>query len=314
MGIVRGGDAEYEEFEPSYEEKAEKLEATLKPLLEESPDSLKLSGKYIATDEVKIIGNYSLMKSVRSLDLSDNQINDEALLNLFESDILCGLEELYLQINFLTGKGLSELAQSEKIKIKNLKVLVLSDNRLSDSSIAEMLLSNHFQNLESLDIGWNEAGNETAKSLSTTTTFPKLKKLEMERSYVDEKGFSEFIKGELADQLEELDISANKIKDESIKILAQAPKWKSLKTLRISQNRFGNEGAKALGESVSMSGLIKLYAGRNYFDAEGAQAIYESKTLKKLKTLVIKEEVDDGSGLVNYSRPELLRPDDPNAI
>ena len=314
MGIERGGDAEYEEFEPSYEEKAEKLEATLKPLLEESPDSLKLSGKYIATDEVKIIGNYSLMKSVRSLDLSDNQINDEALLNLFESDILCGLEELYLQINFLTGKGLSELAQSEKIKIKNLKVLVLSDNRLSDLSIAEMLLSNHFQNLESLDIGWNEAGNETAKSLSTTTTFPKLKKLEMERSYVDEEGFSEFIKGELADQLEELDISANKIKDESVKILAQAPKWKSLKTLRISQNRFGNEGAKALGESVSMSGLIKLYAGRNYFDAEGAQAIYESKTLKKLKTLVIKEEVDDGSGLVNYSRPELLRPDDPNAI
>ena len=314
MGIERGGDAEYEEFEPSYEEKAEKLEATLKPLLEESPDSLKLSGKYIATDEVKIIGNYSLMKSVRSLDLSDNQINDEALLNLFESDILCGLEELYLQINFLTGKGLSELAQSEKIKLKNLKVLVLSDNRLSDSSIAEMLLSNHFQNLESLDIGWNEAGNETAKSLSATTNFPKLKKLEMERSYVDEEGFSEFIKGELADQLEELDISANKIKDESIKILAQAPKWESLKTLRISQNRFGNEGAKALGESVSMSGLIKLYAGRNYFDAEGAQAIYESKTLKNLKTLVIKEEVDDGSGLVNYSRPELLRPDDPNAI
>jgi Ran GTPase-activating protein (RanGAP) involved in mRNA processing and transport len=314
MGIERGGDAEYEEFEPSYEEKAKKLEATLKSLLEESPDSLKLSGKYIATDEVKIIGNYSLMKSVRSLDLSDNQINDEALLNLFESDILCGLEELYLQINFLTGKGLSELAQSEKIKLKNLKVLVLSDNRLSDSSIAEMLFSNHFQNLELLDIGWNEAGNETAKSLSTTTTFPKLKKLEMERSYVDEEGFSEFIKGELADQLEELDISANKIKDESIKILAQAPKWKSLKTLRISQNRFGNEGAKALGESVSMSGLIKLYAGRNYFDAEGAQAIYESKTLKKLKTLVIKEEVDDGSGLVNYSRPELLRPDDPNAI
>ena len=314
MGIERGGDAEYEEFEPSYEEKAEKLEATLKPLLEENPDSLKLSGKYIATDEVKIIGNYSLMKSVRSLDLSDNQINDEALLNLFESDILCGLEELYLQINFLTGKGLSELAKSEKIKLKNLKVLVLSDNRLSDSSIAEMLLSSHFQNLESLDIGWNEAGNETAKSLSTTTTFPKLKKLEMERSYVDGEGFSEFIKGELADQLEELDFSANKIKDESIKILAQAPKWKSLKTLRISQNRFGNEGAKALAESVSMSGLTRLYAGRNYFDEEGAQAIYESKMLTNLKTLVIKEEVDDGSGLVNYSRPELLRPDDPNAI
>ena len=314
MGIIRGGDAEYEELEPSYKEKAEKLETTIKQLLEEKPDSLKLSGKYIATDEVNIIGNYSPMKSVRSLDLSDNQINDEALKNLFESDILDGLEELYLQINFLTGKGLSEVAKSENVKLKNLKVLVLSDNRLGDSSIANFLFSPHFQNLESLDIGWNEAGNETAKALGVTTTFPKLKKLEMERSYIEEEGFGELIKGEIANQLEVLDLSANKINDASLKILAEAEKWKSLKTLRISQNRFGNEGAKVLGESVSMSGLTQLYVGRNYFDAEGAQAIYESKTLKNLKTLIMKEEIDEESGLVNYSRPELLRPDDPNAI
>jgi len=170
MGIVRGGDAEYEEFEPSYEEKAEKLETIIKKLLEESPGSVKLSGKYIATDEVNIIGNYSPMKSVRSLDLSDNQINDEALKHLFESDNLSGLEELYLQINFLKGKGLSEVAKSNNVKLKNLKVLVLSDNRLSDLSIGELLLSPHFQNLESLDIGWNEAGNETAKALGSTTT------------------------------------------------------------------------------------------------------------------------------------------------
>ena len=123
MGIVRGGDAEYEKFEPAYEEKAEKLETIIKKLLGENSGSLKLSGKYISTDEIKIIGNYSPMKSVRSLDLSDNQINDEALKNLFESDILDGLEELYLQINFLTGKGLSEVAKSENVKLKNLKVL-----------------------------------------------------------------------------------------------------------------------------------------------------------------------------------------------
>ena len=314
MGIIRGGDAEYDESEPSYEEKAKKLEGTLKLMLEENSKTINLSGKYIAVDEVKIISNFLPMKSVRSLDLSDNQINDEALQYLFESEILSGLEQLYLQINFLTGKGLSELAKSEKIKLKNLRILVLSDNRLSDSSIAEFLFSSHFAELVALNIGWNEAGSETAKALGKTTTFPNLKKLEMERSYVDENGIREFVIGVLADKLEELDLSANKLNDEMIKILVQAPKWKSLKVFRVSQNRFGNEGAKALGESVSMSGLTHLYVGRNYFDSEGAQAIYESKTLKNLKTLVIKEEVDDGSGLVNYSRPELLRPDDPNAI
>jgi len=314
MGIIRGGDAEYNEFAPSYEEKAKKLEETLKLMLDQNSKSIKLSGKYIATDEIKIIGNFLPMKSIRSLDLSDNQINDEALQHLFESEILSGLEELYLQINFLTGKGLSELAQSGKVKLKNLRVLVLSDNRLNDSSIADLLLCSHFEKLIALDVGWNEAGRETAKALGKTTTFPNLKKLEMERSYVDEDGIRELVLGGLADQLEELDLSANKLNDEMMKTLVEAPKWKSLKVFRVSQNRFGNAGAKALGGSVSMSGLTHLYVGRNYFDAEGAQAIYESKTLKNLKTLVIKEEVDDGSGLVNYSRPELLRPDDPNAI
>ena len=314
MGIIRGGDAEYDEFELTYEQKAEKLEGTLKLMLEQNPKSINLSGKYIAADEAKIIGNFSPMKSIRLLDLSDNQINDEALQHLFESENLSGLEELYLQINFLTGNGLSHVAKSEKIKLKNLKTLVLSDNRLSDSSIAELMLSSHFEKLLALNIGWNEAGSETAIALGKTTTFPNLKKLEMERSYVDENGIREFVMGELADQLEELDLSANKLNDEMIKTLAQAPKWKSLRVFRASQNRFGNEGAKALGSSVAMSGLTHLYVGRNYFDAEGAEAIYESKTLKNLKTLVIKEKIDDGSGLVNFSRPELLRPDDPNAI
>ena len=85
MGIVRGGDAEYEEFEPSYKEKADKLETIIKQLLQEKPDSLKLSGKYIATDEINIIGNYSLMKSVSSLDLSDKQKNILPMAGLWSS-------------------------------------------------------------------------------------------------------------------------------------------------------------------------------------------------------------------------------------
>ena len=44
------------------------------------------------------------------------------------------------------------------------------------------------------------------------------------------------------------------------------------------------------------------------------KAIHESKTLTNLKTLVLKEGVEEDVGLVNYSRPELLRPDDPNSI
>jgi len=314
MGIERGGNSEYEEHEPSFEEKTAKWEETLQPLLAQDPNALKLSGKYIANDDVTIICNYHGLEKVRILDLADNQISDDALPVLFESENLAQIEELYLGINFLVGQGLTDVARSNQIKMKNLKTLVLSDNRLTDSSVADFMQSENFPNLESLDIGWNEVGNETAKAIGETTSFPGLKKLEMERGYIDLEALKEMVAGSLLDQLQELDFTANKLKDEGLKVLVSAQKWKALKVLKLSQNMFGDEGAKALGESASLGGLTHLYVGRNYFGAEGAKAIYESKTLTGLKTLVLKEGVESDTGLVNYSRPELLRPDDPNSI
>ena len=314
MGIIRGGDSEYEEHEPSFEEKTAEWQKTLQPLLEEEPGTLKLSGRYISSDDVKIICNYPGIKTVRVLDLADNQVNDEALPVLFESENLAQLEELYLGINFLIGEGLTKIACSSQIKLGNLKKLVISDNRLTDASVADFIRSKNFPNLESLDVGWNEVGNETAKALADATSFSGLKTLILERSYIELEGLKEMVQGDLMDQLQELNISANKLKDEAVQMIATTPKWKSLKILRLSQNMFGDPGAKALGESTSLSGLTHLYAGRNYFGNEGAQAIHESKTLINLKTLVLKEGVEEDVGLVNYSRPELLRPDDPNSI
>ena len=314
MGIIRGGDSEYEEHEPSFEEKTAEWQKTLQPLLEEEPGTLKLSGRYISSDDVKIICNYPGVKTVRVLDLADNQVNDEALPFIFESENLTQLEELYLGINFLIGEGLTEIACSSQIKLGNLKKLVISDNRLTDASVADFIRSKNFPNLESLDVGWNEVGNETAKALADATSFSGLKTLILERSYIELEGLKEMVQGDLMDQLQELNISANKFKDEAVQMIATTPKWKSLKILRLSQNMFGDLGAKALGESTSLSGLTHLYAGRNYFGNEGAQAIHESKTLINLKTLVLKEGVEEDVGLVNYSRPELLRPDDPNSI
>ncbi|MZH41791.1 MAG: hypothetical protein F3740_08295 [Nitrospinae bacterium] len=314
MGIIRGGDSEYEEYEPSIEEKTAKWQKTLHSILEQEPGSLKLSGKYISNDDVKIICNCEGVETVRTLDLADNQISDEALPVIFETGNFAQLEELYLGINFLTGQGLTEIANSEQVKLKSLRKLVISDNRLTDNSVADFMRSKNFPDLQFLDAGWNEVGNETAKSLGETTYFSGLKTLVLERSYIDFEGLKAMVQGNLMDQLQELNISANKLNDEAIIELASAPKWKALKILRLSQNMFGDEGAKALGESTSLAGLTHLYAGRNYFGNDGAQAIHQSKTLTGLQTLVLKEGVENDAGLVNFSRPELLRPDDPNSI
>ena len=101
------------------------------------------------------------------------------------------------------------------------------------------------------------------------------------------------------------------MKDDDIKVLASTPKLSSLRVLWLGQNLIGDEGAKAIGESTTLANLTHLYIGRNSFGNDGAQAISETKTLKNLQVLMLREGVETTPDLVNYSRPELLRPEDP---
>ena len=176
---------------------------------------------------------------------------------------------------------------------------------------SELVKSANFNKLEHLDVGWNEIGNGTVKALAETEHMVSLKKLELERGYIDGEGIVEFVKGRVIERLEELNLSANKLKDDDIRLLASTPKLSSLRVLRLSQNLIGDEGARAIGESTTLTNLTHLYIGRNSFGNAGAQAISETKTLKNLKVLMLREGVETTPDLVNYSRPELLRPEDP---
>jgi Ran GTPase-activating protein (RanGAP) involved in mRNA processing and transport len=308
MGIIHGGDAEYEENQPTFEEKVAKMEGKIIQALDKEPGVLKLSGQYLAIDDVKALCANEKIRNVRLLDLSDNQINDEAFQLLFEADNLSDLEELVMSINYITEEGLIKISASTSVAIKNLKSLVISDNKLTDASVQAMVQSPYFSKLEKLDFSWNEIGNGATIAFGETVQLPNLKTLLLERGYVDAEGMEGLLKGGVAKQLEELDLSSNKLDDKAIIVLAQSPSLSQLKVLRLSYNQFGDEGAKALGESTTLIGLTHLYVGRNYFGEEGGKAIYETKTLKNLKTLMIQEGVETTPDLVNYSRPELLRP------
>lgn len=308
MGITRGGDAEYDDSKPSLDELVLKLEETITRALESDPTTLKLSGKYYSTDEITVLVRSPQLGPVRSLDLSDNQIGDSALKILVESEKLQNLEELNLGINFITAQGVQEWAASGNAALKNLKALFLSDNKLTDASLSDLVRSPNFPNLESLDVGWMEAGNETAHALGESDAMPRLKKLQLERGYIDGEGIRELVQGKIAGRLEELNLAANKLGDEGAKVLAGASNLENLRVLHLSQNMIGDEGARAIGTSTSLSGLTRLYLGRNEFGPDGAEAVHKTQTLTQLKTLVLREGVETTPDLVNYSRPELLRP------
>ena len=119
------------------------------------------------------------------------------------------------------------------------------------------------------------------------------------------------MQGEVAEHLEALNLTSNQLDDPAVELLATSSKFSKLKSLRLSQNLIGDAGLKALGNSTTLSSLEHLFLGRNNFGKEGAQAVHDTKTLVNLKTLFLQEGVEITPGIVNYSRPELLRPDDP---
>ena len=121
MAISRDGNSEYVSNEPAFEEKAARLEEEIKKQLEQTPEQLELKGRYFAADEMAILAQSEQVRSVRILDLSDNQIDDDGLKSLFESSTLEQLEELNLSINFITAAGVQAVAQSDAVKIKKLK-------------------------------------------------------------------------------------------------------------------------------------------------------------------------------------------------
>ena len=311
MGIIRGGDAEYDDSKPTLEELAPKVEQAISNGLGSDSTVLKLAGKYYSTDEITLLARSKQVNQVRVLDLGDNQIGDEALKILSESSQLLNLEELKLGINFITDKGVKEWAASLNATLGSIKILILSDNKLTDDSLVDLVKSSNFPQLESLDIGWMEAGNKTAIAIGSSDKLPCLKKLGLERSYLDAEGIRSLIGGKIAENLEELNLAANKFGDAGVSLIAGTSNLKNLKVLNLSQNTIGDDGAKAIGTSTQLSGLTHLYMGRNAFSPEGAKAIHQTKTLTQLKTLILQEGVETTPDLVNYSRPELLRPDDP---
>ena len=165
MGIIRSGDSEYEWDESSIEEKTAKWEDSIREELKKDPAVFRWRGKFLTSEDTQIISASEQVQSVRELDLGDNQIGDPGLQALYGSQNLRNLDSLDLSVNFISDEGVREMAAADSFTLNNLKSLSLEDNSLTDASIAELVKSQCLAALESLNLGYNEAGAETAKAL-----------------------------------------------------------------------------------------------------------------------------------------------------
>ncbi len=309
MAIIRGGDAKYESGKPSVDEKKEKFEKIIGELMAKEQDHIDFSGQYIGLEEVTIFASLEAVKSFINLTLRDNQVDNDALKIMLESPNLMNIESLDLGINFLTDSGVKDWAQLDEVRLKKLRFLSLNDNRLGDDSISVFLKSPHATPIEILNLDYTQVGNGACSAIAEATQLKNLKEFHLERGYVDDEGLKKFLEWEGLEKLRTLKLPSNKLTDEGIEELSKSSRLKSIKVLDLGYNQITDKGCEALANSTIIDNLEVLTVSRNPFTEEGAKKLKDLKISGRLKNLILYEGVDNTPNLVNYSRPELLRPD-----
>jgi uncharacterized protein (TIGR02996 family) len=148
------------------------------------------------------------LASLRTLDLGDNDLDDESAKALAGCPHLANLRALHLPANHVGPRGASHLAGSPHLA--HLAVLDLSGNAIADVGAKALALSPHLTRLEELYLGGNQIGDDGARALASSPNLAGLK---------------------------ELMLFVNDITNAGAKALTASPHLKNLRKLYLNQNR-----------------------------------------------------------------------------
>ncbi|KAL7879328.1 hypothetical protein SRHO_G00015820 [Serrasalmus rhombeus] len=253
-------------------------------------ETLRLSDCNLTKDSCKTL--CSALKSVRSLDLSNNDLQDSGvnLLSASMKNSLCKLEILRLAGCNFTTNSCEKLASAVKSVSSSLKELDLSNNYLQDSGVellAAELRSSHCKletlrlaacNLEGtacenfrsvlqlvnsplieLDLSNNDLQDSGMDLLSAGLKSPqcKLEILRLALCYLGGKSCETLGSAlqSVNSSLKELDLSNNDLKDSGVELLSAGLKslYCKLEKLRLSGCMVTNEGCSSLASALKLN-------------------------------------------------------------
>jgi uncharacterized protein (TIGR02996 family) len=211
------------------------------------PDSI------IRSDGIEALTASHVFANLESLDLSGNEVNDEAVAFLVQSPHLVNLKELNLAQNNLSDRGL-EILEEAGWEMR-LECLDLSRNPIGDQGAHRLGESEVLNELIRLNLDRCEIGPEGAEALARADWFPTLRAL----SLID----NEIGPG----------------------VRAIAATGASLGELQLRGNEVGSAGARAIAGSAAMAGLLHLDLASNGLGAEGVRLLGTSSHMRQLAVL-----------------------------
>ena len=270
---------------------------------------INLDNNYIGVEGTYIIA--SQMKKIRKNDKDEYSHIDLRSLSLVRNNICTKgaelisimnlelIEELNISENFINDLGFYFLCKG---KLKNLKKLDASLNRISDKGLVYITEANFLEGLTFLNMAGNDFTDDGVKYI-TFCKMSNLGHLDLTLNYLKSKTGSHLSKS-FFNLLSSLSLERNKIKSHGLKNLVKAKFFINLVKLNLAYCKLGNEGCQILRD-VNVSSIEVLNLKENFINDDGVILLCQAN-FDNLKDLNL-EDNDIGKEGVNAICDKLLK-------
>jgi Ran GTPase-activating protein (RanGAP) involved in mRNA processing and transport len=190
---------------------------------------------------------------LRELRLRGNVFGDDARAELFNSDLLCGVQALELGQNSLDTEAMCVLAGSTKVK--HLQRLGLEHNPLGDEGARALASAEHLGALKHLNVASCKIERDGARALSKARFFGQLESLAFGSSMQQAEGI---LVNKLGPNIRNLELHNSLVSGKTIERLTRRKDTPTLETLCLKHCNLYPDDFEKIATSAYLKRLRKI--------------------------------------------------------
>ena len=229
-----------------------------------------------------------LLRLVREIDLSGNELGNRGPNLLARSPHLVRLDALNLGFTELGDKGLQALAGSPVFS--PLRYLQINDNgRLGVPGLRDLAESPHLTELIELDVSGNSLADVALRPIFESPLAQRLHKIALIGNRLGDAGTAAFAGSPVFMRMAErdglIDLRRVEMGPAGAKALANSQAMLAVESLDLEGNMLGDAGLVALAGSAFFKNLRVLSLRENRISDDGVRALVRSPLMKNLRVL-----------------------------